>query len=57
MTFPKSLDRGRGTWCAIYLTSGDRIHNCMNPTDKTVCGNSQRCIDFTAPTSKLCFPI
>lgn len=36
MTFPKSLDRGRGTWC--LLTSWNRTHDCWSPTDKTFCG-------------------
>lgn len=36
MTFPKSLDRGRGTWCVI--TSWNRIHSCWSPTAETLCG-------------------
>lgn len=36
MTFPKSLDRGRGTWCII--TSWNRTHDGWSPTDKTFCG-------------------
>lgn len=43
-----SLPGERGT--RHLITSGNRIHSCMNPTDKTFCRNSQGCIDFTATT-------